>query len=187
MNEKIKSILDEAKQHMHKANSHLESELLKIRAGKATPMMIDSLKVDYYGSPTPISQVGNVAAPDSRTLTIQPFEKKMIPIIEKAIKESNLGFNPQNDGILIRISVPQLTEDRRKQLVKQAKEEGEEAKVAIRNTRRDYNEQIKKLSKDGVSEDEIKAGEAEVQKMTDASISEVDKQLSRKEEEIMKV
>jgi len=187
MSEMIKMILSEAKTGMEKSLTFLETELQKIRAGKASPAMVDSLRVDYYGSLTPISQVATVAAPEARTLTIQPFEKKMIGPIERVITEANLGFNPQNDGVLIRINIPMLTEDRRKQLVKQCREITEEAKVAVRNTRREHLEQLKKLTKEGVSEDEVKAGETEIQKVTDAVITKLDQLLSMKEDEIMKV
>lgn len=187
MSEQIKEIISTCKTHMDKTIGYMDSELHKIRAGKASPAMVDSLRVDYYGSQTPISQVATVSAPEARTLTIQPFEKNMIGPIERVITEANLGFNPQNDGVLIRINIPMLTEERRKQLVKQCKEIAEESKVAIRSTRRDSLEQLKKLVKEGVSEDLVKTAEAEVQKLTDSSIVKLDAQLSAKEEEIMKV
>jgi ribosome recycling factor len=170
-----------------RAIDHLEGELTKIRAGKASPVILDGLRVEYYGSSTPLSQVANVSAPDAKTLTIQPYERNLIPAIEKVIKDANLGFNPQNDGILIRINLPMLTEERRKQLAKQAKEVGEDGKVAIRNLRRDANEAIKKLKKNGLPEDSIKAGEAEVQKITDAHVGKIDRILAAKEAEIMQV
>jgi ribosome recycling factor len=187
MSEQIKTITEQGRGAMQKTVEYLDNELLKIRAGKASPGMVDSLRVDYYGSLTPISQVATVSAPEARTLTIQPYEKNMIGPIERVITEANLGFNPQNDGVLIRINIPMLTEERRKQLVKQSREIAEEAKVAIRNTRRECLEAMKKLTKEGVSEDEVKAGEAEVQKITDAHIAKIDQHLSVKEEEIMKV
>ncbi|MCZ2357524.1 MAG: ribosome recycling factor [Bacteroidia bacterium] len=187
MDERIKPIIEKAKTLMQKAISHLESELVKIRAGKSSPVMLDGIRVEYYGNMTPLSQVANVSAPDPKTLLITPYEKRMIQAIERAIAEAKLGFNPQNDGTIIRILIPQLTEDRRKQLVKQAKEVGEEARVSIRSIRRDHNDLIKKTSKDGVAEDVVKTGEQEIQKLTDSNILKVDKVLSEKEVEIMKV
>ncbi len=187
MSEKAKELVGKAKAAMQKSLEHLGTELVKVRAGKASPALLESVKVDYYGTPSPISHVGNVSALDARSLTIQPYEKGMIPAIEKAIKEANLGLNPQNDGVLIRINLPVLTEDRRKQLVKQAREMGETAKVAIRAIRRDHNELVKKLTKEGASEDDIKAAEAEIQKHTDAYSLQVDKELNEKEKEIMTV
>lgn len=187
MNEKIKLELDGAKAHMEKAVDHVEVELLKIRAGKASPQMLDGIMVDYYGIPTPLAQVGNVNTPDARTLVVQPWEKSLIGAIEKAITDANLGLNPQNDGTIIRLNVPPLTEERRKDLVKRVKNEGETGKVAVRNIRKDVNEKIKKLKADGVSEDDIKTGEAEVQKLTDAYILKIDKHLEVKEKDIMTV
>ena len=171
---------------MQQAVVHLESEMTKIRAGRANPSMVDSVQVDYYGSYMPVSQVANVSIQDARTIMIQPWEKSMLVPIEKAIQAANLGFNPQNDGIVIRISVPQLTEDRRKDLVKKAKAEAEHAKVGIRNHRRESNEAIKKDSK-GLPEDQVKGLEASIQKMTDQFIAAVDKHLEAKEKEIMTV
>jgi ribosome recycling factor len=187
MSELIKEITEAGRAAMDRTVVYLDTELQKIRAGKASPAMVDSLRVDYYGSQTPISQVATVSAPEARTLTIQPFEKNMIGPIERVITEANLGFNPQNDGVLIRINIPMLTEERRKQLVKQCREISEEAKVAIRSTRRETLESLKKLVKEGVSEDMVKTGEADVQKLTDAHIVKIDQHLSAKEEEIMKV
>src|SRR5687767_1146074 len=148
------SILETAEDHMQKAITHLETELVKIRAGKANPQMLDGIMVDYYGSATPINQVGNISVMDARTLSIQPWEKNMLQPIERAIIASNIGINPQNDGNLIRLFLPPLTEERRRELVKRANGEGESSKVAIRNIRRDSIEQIKKLQKEGLSEDE---------------------------------
>lgn len=187
MNEKIKSELDSARGHMEKAVDHVEAELLKIRAGKASPQMLDGIMVDYYGTPTPLAQVGNVNTPDARTLVVQPWEKSLISAIEKAIIDANLGLNPQNDGSLIRLNVPPLTEERRKDLVKRVKNEGENGKIAVRNIRKDVNERIKKLKTEGVSEDEMKTGETEVQKLTDAYILKIDKHLEVKEKDIMTV
>lgn len=183
----VKNILAEASTQMKKAVEHLETELSKIRTGKATPVMLEGVKVDYYGTPTPLNQVANITATDAKTLTIQAWEKNLIPVIEKAIRDANLGFNPTSDGSLIRILVPTLTEERRKELVKQAKQTGEDAKVAVRNIRREYNEKLKKLTKNGVPEDEVKAGETEMQKQTDNFIAQIDNHLKQKEAEIMKV
>ncbi len=187
MSDLIKIQLADAKLHMEKAVEHTDSEFLKIRAGKASPVMLDGIMVDYYGNPTPLSQVANVNSPDARTLVIQPWEKSLLSPIERAILEANLGFNPQNDGIIIRINVPPLTEERRRDLVKRVKAEAENGKIAIRNIRKDCNERIKKLKTDGVSEDEIKTGEGEVQKLTDGFIIKVDQLAEIKEKDIMTV
>ena len=172
---------------MEKAIGHLEAELVKIRAGRANPNMFDGLVVDYYGTPTPVNQVGNISVADARTLTIQPWEKNMLQPIERAIIAANLGVTPQNDGTIIRIFLPPLTEERRKEIVKRVHGEGEHSKVAIRNIRRDAIEHIKKLKKDGLSEDLAKDSEDEIQQMTDKFISLVDKHLAQKEKEIMSV
>jgi ribosome recycling factor len=187
MTEDLSKILGEAPISMKKAMDHFESELIKIRAGKATPNMLDGIVVDYYGNPTPIGQVGNISAMDARTLTIQPWEKNMLQPIERAIIASNIGVNPQNDGIIIRLFLPPLTEERRKELVKRSNGEGEQAKIAIRNIRRDIIEQIKKLQKEGLSEDAAKDGENEVQDITNNYISLIEKHLEVKEKEIMSV
>lgn len=187
MSELIKKQLNDAKALMEKAIDHTDNELSKIRAGKASPAMLDGIVVDYYGTPTPLSQVGNVNTPDARTIVIQPWEKSLLNPIEKAIKEANLGVNPQNDGVIIRINVPPLTEERRRDLVKKVKAEVENGRIAIRNIRKDTNEKIKKLKSEGVSEDEIKTGEAEVQKLTDGYIVKVDKLAEIKEKDIMTV
>lgn len=172
---------------MQKAITHLEVELNKIRAGKASPAMLDGVMVDYYGAMTPLSQVASINTPEARTLVIQPWEKSLIKNIEKAIIDSNLGLAPSNDGIMIRISVPPQSEDRRKDLVKRAKAEGEHAKVGIRNLRRDANDNIKKLQKAGLPEDLAKDGEAKSQKITDDYIAKVDKHLEAKEKDIMTI
>ncbi|QSE97810.1 ribosome recycling factor [Fulvivirga lutea] len=185
--EEIKMYLDECKEMMNKAIKHLTNELGKIRAGKASPAMIDSVMVEYYGTPTPINQVASVTAPDARTLFIKPWEKSVIPEIEKGIINSNLGLNPQNDGEQIIINIPQLTEERRTGLVKQAKAEGEQAKVSIRNSRKEINDELKKLQKEGASEDEIKRAEDNVQSLTDEFTKKVDDILDKKEAEIMHV
>ncbi|QEC52004.1 ribosome recycling factor [Anseongella ginsenosidimutans] len=187
MNELVQLHLSEAKDAMRKAVAHTEAELAKIRAGKAMPSMLDSIQVDYYGSMMPLNQVSNVNTPDPRTIVVQPWEKSMLQPIEKAIMEANLGFNPQNDGSLIRISVPPLTEERRKDLVKKIRNEAEQGKIAVRNIRKEANEKIKKLTNEHVSEDEIKIGEDEVQKLTDQHISSVDKLFEAKEKDIMTV
>jgi len=187
MNEEVQFYIDEATESMDKAIHHLQVELSKLRAGKASPAMVDSVKVDYYGAPTPLSQVANVSTSDARTISIQPWEKNIIGAIEKAIINSNLGLNPSNDGVIIRINIPPLTEDRRRDLVKRTKGEGENAKISIRNIRRDANESIKKLQKDGLPEDMAKDGEAKIQQVTDKFISRVDEVLAVKEKEIMTV
>ena len=187
MSEIVKGLIEDAKENMNKAVDHVEVELLKIRAGKASPQMLDGIVVDYYGSATPLSQVANVNTPDARTIVVQPWEKSLIPAIEKSITDANLGINPQNDGIVVRLNVPPLTEERRKDLVKKVKAEGEAGKIAIRNIRKDVNEKIKKAQKDGVSEDEAKVGEAEVQKLTDAFILKVDKHVELMDKDIMTV
>lgn len=183
----IKSVLDQAKSLMEKAISHLELELQKVRAGKANPVMLENVMVDYYGSKVPISNTASVNTQDSRTLLIQPWEKAMLTPIEKAIQMANLGLNPQNDGVIIRIIVPPLTEERRKDLTKSAKNLGEEAKVAIRTIRKDTMEKIKKLQKDGLPEDEAKDGETKTQQITDTHVVKVDKHIEQKEKEIMTV
>ena len=187
MSEDVKLVMDIAEDGMRKAISHLETELVKIRAGRATPQMFDGLVVDYYGSSTPISQVGNISVADARTITIQPWEKNMLQPIERAIIAANLGVTPQNDGAIIRIFLPALTEERRKDLVKKVNAEGEQSKVSVRSVRRDTIEEIKKLQKNGLSEDEGKDAEKEVQQMTDKYIALVDKHLASKEKEIMSV
>ena len=185
--EEINMILEEAQDGMDKSISHLNVELGKIRAGRANPSMLDSVKVDYYGSLTPLSQIGNVSTLDSRTLTIQPWEKPMLDEITKAIINANLGLNPQNNGEVILISVPVLTEERRKELVKRAKSEGEHAKVSIRSQKKDANDMIKSLKEEGLSEDEIKSSEDEIQKITDLFTKKVDEFVALKEVDIMKV
>jgi len=187
MSDDLEFILEEAREDMKKALEHLENELIRIRAGKASPQMLEGLTVDYYGSPTVLNQVANVSAMDARTLTIQPWEKNMLQPIERAIINANLGVTPQNDGNIIRLFMPPLTEERRKEFVKRAGGEGEQSKVAIRNLRRDAIEQIKKLQKDGLSEDEAKDAEKEIQDITDKNIALVEKHLAAKEKEIMAV
>jgi ribosome recycling factor len=185
--EEIEFILDGTKESMNGSIAHLEKSFLNIRAGKASPQMLGSVFVDYYGSQTPLSQVANVNVPDARTITIQPYEKSMLQPIEKAIMVANLGFNPMNNGDIVIISVPPLTEERRRDLTKQAKAEAEDAKIGIRNARKDANTDIKKLEKEGTSEDMCKTAEDDVQKLTDSFIKKVDEHLVVKEAEIMKV
>ncbi len=187
MVEEISLIMDVCEDSMKKAVDHLESELVKIRAGRANPQMLDGIVVDYYGSPTPINQVGNISVADARTITIQPWEKNMLQPIERSIIAANIGINPQNDGAIIRLFLPPLTEERRKELVKRVNSEGEQSKVAIRNIRRDAIEDIKKLQKNGLSEDAAKDTEKEIQQVTDKYISLVEARLVTKEKEIMAV
>ncbi|QXP72810.1 ribosome recycling factor [Tenacibaculum sp. HL-MS23] len=184
MNEEIDFILDSAKEAMNNAIAHLEKELRTIRAGKASPAMLANVQVDYYGSATPLGQVANVSTADARTITVQPWEKNMLQEIEKAIMLANLGFNPMNNGDNIIINVPALTEERRKDLAKQAKAESEHAKVGVRNARKDANNDIKKTD---ISDDAKKDAEAEVQKITDSFIKDIDAKVSVKEKEIMTV
>lgn len=184
MNEEIELILEEAKDQMQGAITHLEKAFIKIRAGKANPVMLSTVQVEYYGSLTPLSQVANVNTPDARTLTVQPWEKALLPEIEKAIINSNLGFNPMNNGDFIIISVPPLTEERRRDLVKQAKAESEDAKISVRSARQEANKELKKIE---ISEDVLKDAEADVQELTNSFITKIDDALKSKESEIMKV
>lgn len=187
MTEDLNLILEDAKESMQKGIQHLEAELVKIRAGKASPSMLEGLTVEYYGAPTPISQVANITVLDARTISIQPWEKNMVQAIERSIMAANIGVTPQNDGVQIRLFMPPLTEERRRELVKKASGEGEQSKVAIRNIRRDAIEQVKKLQKDGLSEDAAKDAEKEIQDVTDKFILLVDKHLAAKEKEMMSV
>lgn len=187
MQEDLALIMEDAADSMEKAIKHLEIELTKIRAGKANPQILDGISVDYYGASTPLNQVANVSVADARTLTIQPWEKNMIQPIERAIIAANIGLNPQNDGQLIRLFLPPLTEERRKEFVKRAAGEGEQAKVAVRSIRRDAIENIKKLQKEGLSEDTAKDAEADIQALTDKFIVLVDKHCATKEKEIMAI
>lgn len=187
MEEEVELLMEITNEKMEKAIGYLHEELLKLRAGKANPHMLDSVMVDYYGVSTPLNQVSNVNTFDARTIVVQPWEKNMIGPIEKAILHANLGFNPANNGELIRINVPALTEERRKILVKKVKQEGENAKVSIRNARREANEEIKKLQKGGLPEDLAKTTEIEIQKLTDNFSAKVEEYLLKKEKEIMTV
>ena len=183
----IQAIYDDAKGLMEKAISHLENELLKVRAGKANPAMLDSVMVEYYGSRMPLGQAANVNTLDARTLVVQTWEKSMLEPISKAIIDANLNLNPQNDGSVIRINVPALTEERRKDLVKKAKSITEDCKVTLRTLRKEANDNIKKLKGDGLPEDEAKDGEAKIQTLTDGFSSKADKHLEQKDKEIMTV
>jgi len=187
MSEEVSMYLDEAQESMQKAVNHTENELSKIRAGKASPAMLSGLTVEYYGNPSPLDQVSSVTAPDARTIMIKPWEKSLIVEIEKAIMNSELGLNPQNDGESIRISIPALTEDRRKELVKQTKAEGENGKISVRNIRKDINNSLKKLVKEGISEDEVKSAEETVQKATDKFSKMIEDLLVKKEKDIMTI
>ncbi|MEO6838772.1 MAG: ribosome recycling factor [Ginsengibacter sp.] len=187
MTDETKEIIEGSSVSMKKAMEHFETELIKIRAGKANPTMLDGIMVDYYGNPTPINQVGNLSAMDARTLTIQPWEKNMLQPIERAIIAANIGINPQNDGNIIRLFLPPLTEERRRELVKKSNAEGEQARIAVRNIRRDSIEQIKKAEKEGLSEDAAKEGEGAMQEITNSYISLIEKHLAAKEKEIMSV
>lgn len=187
MEEEIQMLLDEARAGNKKSIDHLISELEKIRAGRANPSMLDSVSVEAYGAMTPISQVANVNTLDARTITVQPWNKSMLDAISTGIVNANLGLNPQNNGELIIINVPALTEERRKEFVKKAKAEGEHAKVSVRNNRKDANDFAKKLKDDGLSEDRLKGIEDEVQKMTDSSVKRIDELIMAKEADIMKV
>lgn len=187
MTEEIQMIYDELKSSNNKTIAHLENELQKVRAGKATPSMIQSVMVDYYGSPTPISQVANISTLDARTITVQPWERSLLNEIAKGIINSNLGFAPQNNGEVILINVPPLTEERRKEMVKKAKAEGEHAKIGIRNNRKDGIDMVKDLKNDGLSEDIAKTAETEVQNITNAFIKKVDDIIELKEKDIMTI
>ncbi len=187
MSEDVSTTLELTEDSMTKAINHLETELIKIRAGKANPQMLDGIIVDYYGTPTPLNQVGNVSVLDARTLTIQPWEKNMLQPIERSIIASNIGINPQNDGNIIRLFLPPLTEERRKELVKRCQGEGEHCRISIRNIRRDAIEEIKKMQKSGLSEDAAKDAEGEVQEITNKYIAAVEKHLTIKEKEIMAI
>ncbi|MBE7639474.1 MULTISPECIES: ribosome recycling factor [Salegentibacter] len=184
MEDDIEFIIDSAKEGMENAIEHLKKQLQNIRAGKANPAMLGSVKVEYYGALTPLQQVANVNTPDARTISVQPFEKKLIPEIEKGIMQANLGFNPMNNGENVIINVPPLTEERRKQLTKQAKAEAEDAKIGVRNDRKSANNELKKLD---ISEDAQRDAENEVQELTNTYISRIDSILENKEKEIMTI
>ena len=183
----LQQIKDDARNHMEKTMQHLETELTHVRAGKVSPAILDGIMIDYYGSHLPINQASNVSIADARTLVIQPWEKNMLGVIEKAILAANIGITPHNDGVAVKLFQPPLTEERRKEFVKKAHGIAETARVSIRNIRRDSVEHVKKLSKDHVSEDQIKDGEKDIQDLTNKYISDVDKHLAAKEKEIMTV
>lgn len=187
MSEETVFLYDEAEEKMANAIKHLERELVKIRAGKANPQMLDSVKVDYYGTMTPLNQVSNINTPDPKSIVVQPWEKTMLGPIEKAIQAANLGFNPQNDGTIIRVIVPPLTEERRRDLVKKAKAEAENCKVSIRNARREAIDSAKKLEKEGTPEDDVKRLENDIQDLTNEFIQKVDKLVEAKESDIMTI
>jgi ribosome recycling factor len=187
MSEEVNFVIAAATEAMEGTISHLETGLAKIRAGRASAQMLDGLFVDYYGSNSPLSNVANVSTPDARTLAVQPWEKGMLEPIMKAIQAANLGFNPNNNGTVIMINIPPLTEERRRDLVKRTKAEGESGKVGLRGARKDANEEIKKLQKDGLPVDEAKDAEDKIQQLTDAYTLKVDKHLEAKEKEIMTV
>jgi ribosome recycling factor len=187
MEEELKFIFDSTKEGMDNAIERLDHELARIRAGKASPNMLGSVQVEYYGSMTPLKNVANVNTPDSKTLQIQPFEKGLLEEIEKGIMRANLGFNPMNDGKVVRISIPPLTEERRRDLVKQAKAVAEQAKVSVRNSRKDANDEIKALQKDGMAEDAAKRAEGEIQDMTTSYSNKVDALVAEKEVDIMTI
>lgn len=187
MSEEVEMYLEDANERMDKAIKFLESELMKVRAGKASPVMLEQVYVDYYGVKSALSQIANVNTPDAKTIVVQPWDKQMLGPIEKAIQQANLGFNPLNNGDILRIVVPPLTEERRRQLAKQVRNEGEGTKVGIRNIRRDVNEALKKLKKEGIPEDEVKDAEEKIQKLTDQYIKKTDEVLDKKEKDIMSI
>jgi ribosome recycling factor len=187
MEDDVKLVLEDASDKMDKALDHLDRELSKVRAGKANPKMLDGVMVDYYGSMTPLAQVANINTPDPRTIAIQPWEKGMIPVIEKAIMAANLGMNPDNNGELVRINVPPLTEERRKELVKMAKKLAEDSRIGVRNARREAMDEFKKLLKAGLPEDMEKDAADQAQKLTDRYMKKVDEMLEAKEKDIMTI
>lgn len=187
MNEEVQMVYEMAKEHMEKAVEHLDNELIRIRAGKANVHILDGVLVDYYGTPTPLNQVSNLSTPDAKTIMIQPWEKSMLHVIEKAVMNSNVGITPANNGEVIRLVVPPLTEERRRDLVKQVKTEGENARVSIRNSRRDANDEYKSMQKDGLSEDETLDAEDQIQKLTDEFSAKVEQIVEAKEKDIMTI
>ncbi len=183
--EEVEIIIESAEEQMANSIQHLEKQLLKIRAGRANPSMLEGVKLDYYGTLTPLTQVGNVSTPDARTLTVQPWEKGLIQEIEKAIMNANLGLNPQNNGDMVIINIPPLTEERRKDLVRKSRQEAEDARIGIRNARKEANDEIKKL--DGLSEDSVKDAENRIQDVTNSHVKKVDVVIEKKEVEVMQV
>jgi ribosome recycling factor len=187
MNEEVQMVYEMTKERMDKAIEHLDNELMRIRAGKANVHILDGILADYYGTPTPLNQVSNISTPDAKTIMIQPWEKSMIDPIEKALMNSNVGITPANNGEVIRLVIPQLTEERRRDLVKQVKTEGENARVSIRNARREANDEYKSMQKDGLSEDEAKSAEDNIQKLTDEFTEKVEKIVEAKDKDIMTI
>ena len=187
MDEEVQMFIDDAEEKMEKSLTHLESEFSKIRAGKSSPQMLDGILVDYYGVSTPLNQVSNISTPDPRTIMIQPWEKSMIEPIEKSIMQANIGLTPLNNGELIRITIPALTEERRLVLVKQVKSEGENSKISMRNARKYANDEFKLMQKEGLSEDDAKKAESEVQRLTDDYSKKIDELVEIKEQDIMKI
>ena len=187
MNEEVQLVYDMTQERMEKAIEHLDNELVRIRAGKANVRILDGIQVEYYGTLTPLNQVSNISTPDAKTIMIQPWEKTMIDPIEKALMTSNVGITPANNGEVIRLVIPPLTEERRRELVKQVKSEGENARVSLRNSRREANDEYKQMQKDGLSEDETKTAEEKIQKLTDEFSEKVDKIVDAKEEDIMTI
>jgi ribosome recycling factor len=187
MNEEVQMVYEMTKEHMEKALEHLDNELNRIRAGKANVRILDGIMVDYYGTPTPLNQVSNISTPDAKTIMVQPWEKTMIDPIEKALMISNVGITPSNNGDVIRLTIPQLTEERRRDLVKQVKSEGENARVSVRNARREANDEYKSMQKDGLSEDETKSAEDNIQKLTDEFTEKVEKIVDSKDKDIMTI
>jgi ribosome recycling factor len=183
----VKTLLSEVTASMQKAMEHFEYELSKIRAGKASPMVLEGIHADAYGTMTPLNQLGNIATPDGRTITIQPWDASVLPAIEKAILMANIGLTPQNDGKIIRLNIPSLTEERRKELVKQTKNEAEECRISLRTTRREANEKVKKMLKDGLPEDAAKNAETSIQNLVNDYSAKVDKHIEIKDKEIMTV
>lgn len=183
----VKKLLDETRSHMQKAMEHFEFELSKIRAGRASSSMLEGIEVNAYGAMTPIYQVGNISTPDARSITIQPWDASLLPEVEKAILKANIGITPQNDGKIIRLNIPSMTEERRKELVKQAKQEAEKCRISIRTIRKEENEKVKKLQKDGLPEDSVKSAETSVQNITNDFSAKIEKHLEVKEKEIMTV
>jgi len=187
MNEEVQMVYEMTRERMEKAIEHLDNELMRIRAGKANIHILDGISVDYYGSPTPLNQVSNISTPDAKTIMIQPWEKSMIDPIEKALMNSNVGITPANNGEVIRLVIPQLTEERRHHLVKQVRTEGENARVSVRNARREANEEYKNMQKDGLSEDETKIAEDNIQKLTDEFTEKIEKIVDAKDQDIMTI
>jgi len=187
MNEEVQLVYEMAKERMEKALEHLDNELVRIRAGKANIHILDGVVVDYYGSPTPLNQVSNISTPDAKTIMVQPWEKTMIGPIEKALLNSNVGITPSNNGEVIRLSIPPLTEERRRDLFKQVKNEGEHARVSMRTSRRDANDEYRQMQKEGLSEDDVKIAEERIQKLIDEFTEKVEKIVEAKEKEIMTI